>query len=46
MKIVWGNHLGNYNHFMQQTQAEIGFIPLIDLKLYTGPEKSGILSLI
>ena len=31
----------HYNHFMQQTQAEIGFIALTNLKLYKGPEKNG-----
>ena len=29
----------DYNQFMQQTQIELGFIPLIDLKLYQGPER-------
>ena len=29
----------SYNHFMQQTPVEIGFIPLTDLKVYQGPEK-------
>ena len=29
----------DYNRFMQQTQIELGFIPLTDLNLYQGPEK-------
>ena len=29
----------DYNRFMQQTQIELGFIPLTDVKLYQGPER-------
>ena len=37
---VYENHVNcaRYKQFIQQTTKEIGFIPLTDLKLYTGPD--------